>query len=68
MEGARVEPSLFDKGVEPPPAAVSYEAGVRVRTGETRQMRVVSAGDGYASQFSKTLHFGLGEHQVVDEL
>jgi predicted dehydrogenase len=25
---------LFDKGVEPPPAAVSYAEGVRVRTGD----------------------------------
>ena len=43
-------------------------AVVRMRTGEKRQMRVVSAGDGYASQFSKTLHFGLGALSTADEL
>lgn len=43
-------------------------AVVRVRTGEKQQMRVVSAGDGYASQFSKTLHFGLGDFERIDEL
>ncbi len=28
--------TIFDKGVQPPPAAVSYAEGVRVRTGEIR--------------------------------
>ena len=41
---------------------------VRIRTGGQRQMRVLSAGDGYASQYSKTLHFGLGEREHIDEL
>ena len=31
-------------------------------------MRVVSAGDGYASQFSRVAHFGLGENEVIEEL
>jgi len=33
-----------------------------------RQMRVATAGDGYASQFSRVLHFGLGDAAVVDSL
>ena len=42
---------------------------VRIETGDgQRQMRVVTAGDAYASQFTKTVHFGLGEHQRVDLL
>jgi enediyne biosynthesis protein E4 len=41
---------------------------IRVRTGDRRQMRVVSAGDGYASQTSRVAHFGLGDAQVIDEL
>lgn len=54
------------RGVESNRDAVG--AVVRIRTGGGRQMRVVSAGDGYASQFSKTVHFGLGERGTVDEL
>jgi hypothetical protein len=54
------------RGVESNRDAVG--ATVRMRVGERRQMRVVSAGDGYASQFSKTLHFGLGADAAVDEL
>lgn len=41
---------------------------VRARAGDRRQMRVVSAGEGYASQISRVAHFGLGEAAVVDEL
>jgi hypothetical protein len=41
---------------------------IRVRTGEKRQMRPVTAGDGYASQFSRIAHFGLGDARVIDEL
>jgi hypothetical protein len=41
---------------------------IRVRTGEHRQMRVVTAGDGYASQYSRIAHFGLGDATVIEEL
>jgi hypothetical protein len=41
---------------------------IRCRTSELRQMRVVTAGDGYASQYSRIVHFGLGEADHVDEL
>ncbi len=41
---------------------------IRIRTGEKKQMRVVSAGDGYASQFSRVAHFGTGGSKVIDEL
>jgi hypothetical protein len=41
---------------------------LRVRVGDLRQMRVVTAGDGYASQYSRVAHFGLGEASVIDEL
>ncbi len=41
---------------------------IRIRTGQRRQMRVVTAGDGYASQYSRVAHFGLAEATVVDEL
>ena len=33
-----------------------------------RQLREVSAGDGYASQSTLRLHFGLGEAAVVEEM
>lgn len=33
-----------------------------------RQMRVVTAGDGYASQYSRVAHFGLGDDAVIDRL
>jgi hypothetical protein len=41
---------------------------LRARTGELRQMRVVCAGEGYASQNSRVAHFGLGTSPVLDEL
>jgi hypothetical protein len=31
-------------------------------------MRVVTAGDGYASQYSRVAHFGLEKAEVLDEL
>ena len=43
-------------------------ATIRVRTGDRLQTRVVTAGDGYASQFSRVAHFGLGDSEVVDVL
>ncbi len=43
-------------------------ATVRVETGTHRQMRVVTAGSGYASQSSRTVHFGLGTYDTVDLL
>src|SRR5262249_41220911 len=41
---------------------------IRVRTGKQWQMRVVTAGDGYASQYSLIAHFGLGNAKLIDEL
>jgi enediyne biosynthesis protein E4 len=41
---------------------------IRARTGDHRQMRVITAGDGYASQYSRVAHFGLGDATVIDEL
>ena len=41
---------------------------IRVRCGENLQLRVISAGDGYASQFSRVAHFGIGENEQIDEL
>lgn len=41
---------------------------IRARSGETSQMRVVTAGDGFGSQYSRVAHFGLDESEVVDEL
>lgn len=43
-------------------------AMVRVRTGDRWQLRHVASGDGYGSQSSKVLHFGLGAAGRVDEL
>lgn len=43
-------------------------AVVRATTGARRQMRVITAGEGYASQNSRVAHFGLGESRRVDEL
>ena len=43
-------------------------ATVRIATGDRRQMRVVSAGDAYASQFSHRVHFGPGDAEQIDEL
>jgi len=41
---------------------------IRIRARDDRQMRVISAGDGYASQFSRVAHFGLGKNEVIEEL
>ena len=38
------------------------------RAGGMQQMREVVLGDGYGSQNSLRLHFGLGERAVVEEL
>jgi hypothetical protein len=43
-------------------------ARVTVRVNGKQQIREVTAGDGYASQSSLRLHFGLGEATRVDEL
>ena len=43
-------------------------AVVVARTGGLTQMRLVTAGSSYASQHAMRLHFGLGEHDVVDQL
>ncbi len=41
---------------------------IRVRCGENLHLRVIPAGDGYASQFSRVAHFGIGENEQIDEL
>jgi hypothetical protein len=41
---------------------------LRARAGDLRMMRVVTAGDGYASQYSRVVHFGLGDAAAVDQL
>jgi hypothetical protein len=43
-------------------------AMVRIEAGDTRQLRVVSAGSGYASQSSNRVYFGLGDRTAVDTL
>ena len=43
-------------------------AVLRVRTPAGWQVRVITAGDGYASQYSRVAHFGLGKADVADEL
>lgn len=43
-------------------------AVVRVRTGPKWQTRLIAAGEGYASQYSRVAHFGLGAAGRVDEL
>jgi hypothetical protein len=43
-------------------------AAIRVRTGSRRQVRIISAGEGYASQYSRVAHFGLGDGARVDEI
>jgi hypothetical protein len=39
-----------------------------IKSGESRQMREVVLGDGYGSQSTLRLHFGLGDLNQVDEL
>jgi hypothetical protein len=41
---------------------------IRARAGDLKMMSVVTAGDGYASQYSRIAHFGLGDSSVIDEL
>lgn len=41
---------------------------LRATTGTKKQMRVISAGDGYASQYSRIAHFGLGKAARIDVL
>jgi hypothetical protein len=41
---------------------------LRIQTGDRRQMRVVTAGDGFASQYSRIVHFGLDAARQVDQL
>lgn len=41
---------------------------VRVTAGGTTQMRVITAGDGYASQSSRIAHFGIGSHAAIESL
>ena len=43
-------------------------ARVTLRVGEAVQTREVSLGQGYASQSSMRLLFGLGEEKMVDEI
>ena len=43
-------------------------ATIRVTAGETRLLRVVSGGNGHGCQEAQTVHLGLGEHAVVDEI
>ncbi len=43
-------------------------ARIRLRTGDQRQTRIVSAGSGYLSSSSKRLHFGLGSSSKIDEV
>ena len=41
---------------------------LRARAGDLRMMRVVTAGDGYASQYSRIAHFGTGAASMIDAL
>ncbi len=41
---------------------------LRLESGGRHQMRVVTAGDGYISQYSRVAHFGLGEDRQADRL
>ena len=41
---------------------------VRITSGDQQQMRIVTAGESYASQHSRVIHLGLGEASVVDRL
>ncbi len=43
-------------------------ARVTVRAGELTQIREIDGGNGYASQSSTRLHFGLGPRQRIDEV
>ena len=54
------------RGTDSNPDAVG--ATVTIESGGTRQLRLVTAGSGYASQQSARLYFGLGEQARVDSL
>jgi hypothetical protein len=43
-------------------------SSVRITAGSRRQVRTVTAGNSYASQMSRTLHFGVGPFQKIDTL
>ena len=43
-------------------------AVVRIEIGQEQQMRLVSAGSGYASQSSERLYFGLGDHDQISTM
>lgn len=43
-------------------------SSVRITAGSRRQVRTVTAGNSYASQMSRTLHFGVGPFQSIDTL
>ncbi len=43
-------------------------AKISVTTGDRRQLRVVTAGQGYGSQYSRVVHFGLADATRIDEL
>ncbi|MEZ5393231.1 MAG: CRTAC1 family protein [Bryobacterales bacterium] len=49
-----------------PPSAIG--ARVRVQTGRLVQARTVDAGNGYAAQSTRQLHFGLGEAAKADRV
>ncbi|HEV3469711.1 MAG TPA: ASPIC/UnbV domain-containing protein [Pyrinomonadaceae bacterium] len=54
------------RGTESNPDAVG--AAVTAEAGGVRQLRLVTAGSGYASQHSARLYFGLGEQAQVNSL
>jgi hypothetical protein len=43
-------------------------AAVRIEVADDKQLRLVSAGSGYASQISNRLYFGLGDSQQADAM
>jgi hypothetical protein len=52
----------------PPPNRFGIGTTVALRVGDAWQSRAVAAGGSYKSQSEATLHFGLGEATVVDEI
>lgn len=43
-------------------------AMLRARIGDRQLLQVITAGEGYASQYSRVAHFGLGPARTVDQL
>ena len=43
-------------------------ARIEVATGDDKLIRTAHAGDGYLSQSSKWIHFGLGNHESIDRI